>query len=379
MVNQDIVNYLKEGKKRGFSLQILKQKLLEGGFEDKEINFAISEINRLEVASKPLQMQTPKPVYTPVVQQRPQTNPPLTTNNKVVFSNQSKPVQSNIPKQQLNAPTQTVQFSPNSMQTSQISQAAPINSVKLPIINNPILSKKPNLNGDSISLWLKISGVLGIAILVFSIIFSFAVLTLKNNLVSIIYIAIIILFLIFYLYGFLRLGKRVDSQLMKLSSLFMIILLVLGLIIFIFSALSENNILESFSTLASNTNTGFAAFLVISTTSILILFIISKFLFSISLLKNKSNIKLAGLTGIVNIAVCAFALISLLLLVILLFTHSEVFTGISNTSLNNLGESLMKVSTIGMLFVISLTIMVALKFISMILEIVMLFKNSKNF
>ena len=379
MVNQDIVNYLKEGKKRGFSLQILKQKLLEGGFEDKEINFAISEINRLEVASKPLQMQTPKPVYTPVVQQRPQTNPPLTTNNKVVFSNQSKPVQSNIPKQQLNAPTQTVQFSPNSMQTSQISQAAPINSVKLPIINNPILSKKPNLNGDSISLWLKISGVLGIAILVFSIIFSFAVLTLKNNLVSIIYIAIIILFLIFYLYGFLRLGKRVDSQLMKLSSLFMIILLVLGLIIFIFSALSENNILESFSTLASNTNTGFAAFLVISTTSILILFIISKILFSISLLKNKSNIKLAGLTGIVNIAVCAFALISLLLLVILLFTHSEVFTGISNTSLNNLGESLMKVSTIGMLFVISLTIMVALKFISMILEIVMLFKNSKNF
>ena len=379
MVNQDIVNYLKEGKKRGFSLQILKQKLLEGGFEDKEINFAISEINRLEVASKPLQMQTPKPVYTPVVQQRPQTNPPLTTNNKVVFSNQSKPVQSNIPKQQLNAPTQTVQFSPNSMQTSQISQAAPINSVKLPIINNPILSKKPNLNGDSISLWLKISGVLGIAILVFSIIFSFAVLTLKNNLVSIIYIAIIILFLIFYLYGFLRLGKRVDSQLMKLSSLFMIILLVLGLIIFIFSALSENNILESFSTLASNTNTGFAAFLVISTTSILILFIISKILFSISLLTTKSNIKLAGLTGIVNIAVCAFALISLLLLVILLFTHSEVFTGISNTSLNNLGESLMKVSTIGMLFVISLTIMVALKFISMILEIVMLFKNSKNF
>ena len=29
MVNQDIVNYLKEGKKRGFSLQILKQKLPE--------------------------------------------------------------------------------------------------------------------------------------------------------------------------------------------------------------------------------------------------------------------------------------------------------------------------------------------------------------
>lgn len=41
MVNQDIVNYLIEGRKRGFGLGMLKQKLIEGGFEEDDIEEAI--------------------------------------------------------------------------------------------------------------------------------------------------------------------------------------------------------------------------------------------------------------------------------------------------------------------------------------------------
>lgn len=42
MVNQGILNYLKEGKRRGFSVELLKQKLLDGGFQKTDINEAIN-------------------------------------------------------------------------------------------------------------------------------------------------------------------------------------------------------------------------------------------------------------------------------------------------------------------------------------------------
>src|SRR3989344_9724 len=38
-MNSEIVNYLREGLRRGFSLNLLKQKLREGGFDDQETDF----------------------------------------------------------------------------------------------------------------------------------------------------------------------------------------------------------------------------------------------------------------------------------------------------------------------------------------------------
>jgi len=52
MVNTEIQNYIIEGKKRGFSFHLLKQKLLEGGFDEAEIDEAISSINKLPVVEK---------------------------------------------------------------------------------------------------------------------------------------------------------------------------------------------------------------------------------------------------------------------------------------------------------------------------------------
>jgi len=45
MANKEVIDYLREGRKRGFSFQILKQKLLENGFSDREIEEAISLVN----------------------------------------------------------------------------------------------------------------------------------------------------------------------------------------------------------------------------------------------------------------------------------------------------------------------------------------------
>jgi hypothetical protein len=47
MVNPEIVKYLQEGKARGFSVQLLKQKLLEGGFDGREVDEAINSIGKV--------------------------------------------------------------------------------------------------------------------------------------------------------------------------------------------------------------------------------------------------------------------------------------------------------------------------------------------
>lgn len=46
MVNYDIVRYLEEGSQSGFGLELLKNKLLESGFSEEDVNAAVEEINR---------------------------------------------------------------------------------------------------------------------------------------------------------------------------------------------------------------------------------------------------------------------------------------------------------------------------------------------
>lgn len=46
MVNKNIVSYLEEGKRRGFGTKLLKQKLLEGGFNSKDIDIALREMKK---------------------------------------------------------------------------------------------------------------------------------------------------------------------------------------------------------------------------------------------------------------------------------------------------------------------------------------------
>jgi len=61
MVIQDIVNYLKEGMSRGFSIQLLKKKLLEGGFKEKDIDDAVGFVRQ---NMKPKMSEKSKPVLT---------------------------------------------------------------------------------------------------------------------------------------------------------------------------------------------------------------------------------------------------------------------------------------------------------------------------
>ena len=61
MVNQGLVDYLKEGKRRGFTVARLKQELIKGGFNFDEIDNAVDYISE----------ETIKPKITPVIRQTP--------------------------------------------------------------------------------------------------------------------------------------------------------------------------------------------------------------------------------------------------------------------------------------------------------------------
>jgi len=53
MVHQGILNYLKEGKRRGFSFELLKQKLIEGGFQEEDVKEAIDFLEKEMPAVNP--------------------------------------------------------------------------------------------------------------------------------------------------------------------------------------------------------------------------------------------------------------------------------------------------------------------------------------
>src|SRR3989344_2791701 len=52
MVNQDIIKYLKDGTARGFKIELLKEKLLGGGFKEKDVNEAIVFMKPVENVRK---------------------------------------------------------------------------------------------------------------------------------------------------------------------------------------------------------------------------------------------------------------------------------------------------------------------------------------
>jgi len=59
MVNKDILFYLKEGQGRGFSLNILKQKLIEGGFSEEDVDEAVHELHETHEPKKRLEEKIP--------------------------------------------------------------------------------------------------------------------------------------------------------------------------------------------------------------------------------------------------------------------------------------------------------------------------------
>ena|SRR3989344_744680 len=64
MVNQDIVRYLREGVNRGFNISLLRQELLRGGFNARDVDEAIAIIRPSKPVQKPVQNKPQKQIQT---------------------------------------------------------------------------------------------------------------------------------------------------------------------------------------------------------------------------------------------------------------------------------------------------------------------------
>lgn len=323
MVNQDIVKYLREGIKRGFSVSLLRQKLLEGGFSEEDISEAVTFLHSSAHQEKPA----------------PQTNP----------------VQQTHPPQHSASPQN---------QTSSEANA----SKSPPPSGQPAREKRPKK-------WMKIAAWCGVMLIVISFIYSLLVSFLPeavgNNLALLIAMAVIsILLMLTYLFGFLKMSKRCEDTLLKVGSILLMVTVVLTPVaLFLIS-----NALASMATSGTNDGAGIA---IASLGIITLLVIVSKSFFSIGLMKVGKEVRFSKGAGIMALIFTGlFFLISIGFL-ITASTLAEIATGALAggdlaTELVNAGP---------MLIVVSLGVLLAflVKLIAMILEIFTLFEASSTF
>lgn len=195
MVNQDIFNYLKEGRKRGFSMNLLKQKLLEGGFDEREVNEAAGELDK----------QMPS--------QQPAMNMPGQPSNSV-----------------------------------QVKKGIEGNDAK-PLPRDGMATKPESAEGKKApGKWMKIAGWFGIAMLLLIIVTGIlegiieegVLINLSESITfSIIALVIFIFLTFFYYYGFYKMGQSASSGKFRFSSIAVVILLLLILIVGLAAQMTE--------------------------------------------------------------------------------------------------------------------------------------------
>ncbi|MFH1290351.1 MAG: hypothetical protein ABIH92_03000 [Nanoarchaeota archaeon] len=354
MVNKDIVNWLLEAKKRGFTVQLLKKKLLEAGFPERDVDEAI-----FAVENKP---------NTPIVPEkidlfaRPQ---PAAT--------QTQPVQQ---------PTQTASVS--SPMTSK-PQGQEFKGAEL-LETKPLSSKEVQMNkaGYGRAKWMKIAGIIGIFLLLFalaSIVLNFVAkdslysLTASST-VSLIVLFVTLLLVFFYYFGFVKMGKKTGERLLSLGSWFILVPMILYLVLFIVVGVV---LLPQYTTFAigEGSESFKIIFLIISIIWVVLflLNVIGQLLFSVGLMKAGKQIKFAKATGVLNIIVFVAGLAFIVGAVILVYSVLNVFS----TGLAGGLDIFTELSAKAMFAVYSFASMYVLWIIATLFGILALFNGSKKF
>lgn len=269
MVNEEVVNYLVEGQKRGNSLDILKKNLLNGGFDEPEINEAL-----------------------------------IVANNRMGLGQNFGRAVGSMP-----------------------------NSPSSGFGGRQIQENREEYYGIK---WMKIAGIMGTIFLVLVVLLFIGIyipqimelwVKINSNKVGniVVYGILLIMNFLFFL-GFFRLGKFSEFKLVKVSSIFVIVLLFIGIVggllmgLFIseqdkggsytagsvlsmapedFSSIGNTGNLESsngFSLISSMDSESKLIF--ISILIYLFLSVIAYFLLGIGLIKMKADLKLPVASGI---------------------------------------------------------------------------------
>ncbi|MBU0466668.1 MAG: hypothetical protein KJ600_02375 [Nanoarchaeota archaeon] len=316
MVNEKVVNYLVEGKKKGFSIQLLKKKLLEGGFNENDVDEAIAVVEKKQVVQQPLQ---------------------------------SPALQTAKPQQGVNSISQSVGINKAGAGGIKWIKIAGIVGIVLLILN--IFLTTLNFAAKS-----------------------FVNSLLANQIIFLIFLVVFILLFFFYYFGFVKVGKFVGEKFLKLGAWFIIIFMFLCIVLIIVAGIvvfpqavsaSVDGSLESFKTV----------FLILGVSSVILwmLVVIGYLLFSIGLIKAGRQVRFAKVAGILNICVFVAGIAFIVGMIILIYSLLNAFSvGMGVIALSG-------IETVASLAVYSAIGIYVLWMVSSVFGILALFDASKKF
>ncbi|MBU1051794.1 MAG: hypothetical protein KJ718_04525 [Nanoarchaeota archaeon] len=329
MANQNIINWLNEGKKRGFSVQFLKKKLMEKSFLEKDVDEAVAVVEGSVSKSIPQKIN-------------------LFDKSAKVQTKESAPLQ---------------ETKPMPSQETKISQIGKV--------------------GKGGIKWMKMAGIIGIVLLIVNlalIVLNFAVREtfnslLINQIISIIFYVIFVALFFFYYLGFVKLGKHTNERLLSLGAWFVIIPMFLYIILSIVAGILVYPLYTDF-LIIGESGTLKTTFLIIGIVGVILflLNLIGFLLFSLGLMKAGKQVKFAKVAGILNLVVFVSGMVFTIGMVVLIYSILNLFSkGILGIDL------LAEVVGVGYWVIYSFIALYALWILAMIFGILALFDGSKKF
>jgi hypothetical protein len=374
MVNQDIVKYLEEGKRRGFSIQLLKKKLLEAGFQEKDVDDAIAAMNvQQTIASNKIDLfdksQDSKYQYQfaqPKEQQMP-----------IGPAQQFR----QLPGQQTTFfPPQTSMQPPGQFQP----MAQPLQGIQQKPEVKLEEKRVDQVKSGGEGKWMKVGGILGILILIIVLagvalnFFANGIIMnlMQNNLTVLIICVVFVLMFSLYTYAFVRVGKKTNQRVLVLGSWFTIVPMILYLILLVVAGLF---VYEQAINFFSGTDGGGSYKITLLILAILwavalLLHVIGMILSAVGMIKTGRDVRMMNVAGILNIFVFVCGLGVLVGIIILVYNILNAFSvpdpGMGDLSSILGADFIAKYSLMGLL---------ALKAISIIFETIGLFNASKKY
>jgi hypothetical protein len=332
MVNPDIVNFLKEGKIRGFSINLLKQKLLEGGFSEKDVTEAVDFVEGIKQ--------------------------PTNTSLGLGSFGQPQPI------------------------GQVVNSGASLGGFGQQKVINPQNQNEKNISrGVS---WMKIGGWCGVLLLIlgfsFSLAGSFFPNVFQNTLVFGIMALILAGLTFFYYFGFVKLGRSCDSKLLRIASIMILTMLILGIVGAVVLFFAVASLTASLINGGSSSGGMMIMILYIIFGLIALLFIVSQILFAIGLIKAGKKVRFAKAAGVLEIIF--FILEVLLVIGSIAFALSSITQIMQSFVIGPSEDVLQTIASVGVILMVLFFGFLAtalLKLVTFILEILALFNGSKNF
>lgn len=334
MVNQDIVRYLEEGKRRGFSVQLLKQKLIEGGFAEADVDEAIMAIGGGQRQPEKIDLfdKSKDSLYKPRIEDNTQTQ----------FKGiQQKP---------------EVKFE-----------------------TRPGTQMNPAVGGK----WIKIGAIIGIFILLLGLAavvlnLAFGGLVedlLQNGLALSVLSIIVVLMLILYYYALTKVGVKTNQKFLVLGSWFTVISLIAYLVLGVIANLFLHEPAMNFLSEGDSEGLYKVTFLILSILWVvsLALHVVGMILVAIGMIKAR-EIKMLKIAGIINLIVVLCGVGFLIGMIMFIYAVLNVLS-VPDPSFNGLD------SLVGdaMPAVIALLAMFAIKQLARVFEIIGLFNASAKY